>query len=48
MNVNWKVLTILILIVLIGVGVYTCRSQSFKVEEVRQFGQGGASIVVLR
>ena len=46
MNVNWKVLTVIIVIVLIGTFIYVWMKPD-KIEEVRQFGGPGGGMIVL-
>jgi hypothetical protein len=46
MNVNWKVLTVIIIIVLIGTFIYAWRKQD-KIEDIRQFGGPAGGMIVL-
>ncbi|MHA2621366.1 MAG: hypothetical protein V2G42_08075 [bacterium JZ-2024 1] len=48
MNVNWKILTVIIVIVLVGALIWAWRSQSFKVEEIRQLGGEGGAVILVR
>ncbi len=46
MEVNWKILGVLLVLVLVGIGVYTCKyHQGWKVQQVR--GLGGEAGVML-
>jgi hypothetical protein len=49
MNVNWRVLTIIMVVILIGLGVWVWRyGGTTRIEKIRQFGGGGGAVILIR